>query len=270
MKTIMSKKTKQIKSKTDRVFEIDFVRGMLIIFMCLEHLAYYFYRYVFLGIWDNTILPAGVIQLGSWCNYFLYESTARPILRGVALALFFLVSGIASTFSKSNVKRATKILSFFVLLYILAFVAQNFIQYPVMLNFGVFLAYAFCILLFELFRKIPLWLHYVISVILLALSVLAYFFFADFGINPLRWFGISQYLNLQFLDDYPIFPSIFFFSLGVVLGKTIYKKKKNPLYKLNNCIVLKPVLWVGRNSLIVYGVHFLLYPIIFVIVSVAL
>ena len=102
----MSKKTKQIKSKTDRVFEIDFVRGMLIIFMCLEHLAYYFYRYVFLGIWDNTILPAGVIQLGSWCNYFLYESTARPILRGVALALFFSCVWNSINFFKKQCKKS--------------------------------------------------------------------------------------------------------------------------------------------------------------------
>lgn len=267
----MSKRTKQIDSiNIKRVFEIDFVRGMLIIFMCLEHLAYYFYRYVYLGIWNRNILPLGILQFGDWCNYFLYESIARPILRGIALALFFLVSGIATTFSKSNIKRAIKITLFFLFLYILAFIAQNFISYPVMLNFGVFLTYAFCILLFEIMHKMPFWLYIVASAIFLVLSVLAHFFFADFGINPLRWIGLSQYLNLQYLDDYPLFPSIFFFALGVILGKTFYKERKSPLYRLNNFVVLKPVLWVGKRSLLVYGVHFFLYPVIFIIVSVTL
>ena len=52
--------------------------------------------------------------------------------------------------------------------------------------------------------------------------------------------------------------------------KTIYKQRKSYLEKLNNYKALKPITWVGKNSLIVYGVHYFLYPAVFIIISIIL
>jgi uncharacterized membrane protein len=166
--------------------------------------------------------------------------------------------------------RALKIFSFFLFLYLIAFVAQNYIYYPIVLDFGVFLAYAVCIVVFQIINKAPLWTHIALTGILLVLSVFAHLYFPDFCINPLRWFGVSQKLNLHYLDEYPIFPSIFLYGIGIILGKTIYKQRKSYLEKLNNYKALKPITWVGKNSLIVYGVHYFLYPAVFIIISIIL
>jgi uncharacterized membrane protein len=139
-----------------------------------------------------------------------------------------------------------------------------------MLNFGVFLAYAVCIVFFEIVRRFYLSIHIIMASILLVLSILAFFFSPNFEINPFRWFGLSQYINLQYLDGYPIFPSIFFFGLGGIIGRTLYKKRKGYFNSLNKIMPLRPVNLVGRHSLWVYLGHVILFPIIFVIVAVSL
>lgn len=264
-------------TKSDRIFEIDFVRGILILIMCLEHFCYYVYRYCYVGIWDISKVSDGFYGFATQCNYFLYEWPYRQPLRAIGLGLFFIISGICCTFSRSNYKRGAKILLFFLGIYVAAFFTQNFIKYPMMLNFGVFLVYAFCMIALEPMKQLTHKMQGILVLILLAICILVLFLCPDFGVNPMRWFGLSQYINLQYLDDFALFPSMLLFALGIFLGGLLYKPKFGYLFSkqrigyLNSfplvTKIFKPVAWVGQHSLAIYAMQFVFLPLIFVAIT---
>jgi hypothetical protein len=177
------------------------------------------------------------------------------------------MAGVSFTFSHNNYKRSAIIAVFFALVYIIAAVCQNFFDNPVILNFGIFLGYAFYILLFQLIRKLPLWFHIVLTATLLALAICCQILEFNFELNPLRWFDLSQDWNMGHLDEWLLMPSLFFYSLGFVLGRTVYKNKTSKLQPLNKWIVFKPVLWFSKHSMIIYVANIVFYPILFIVLT---
>ena len=96
------------KEKKPRVWEIDFLRGLSIFMMFLDHflydvrtLPYYFSNYLKV---DNK----GFMGLVAFSNWF-YDSGVRVPLHIIFVALFFLLSGISCSFSKNNFAHAIKI-----------------------------------------------------------------------------------------------------------------------------------------------------------------
>jgi uncharacterized membrane protein len=81
-----------MEHKTNRIWEIDFLRGVAIIFMSLFHLLYdlsEFYKF-------NIDYTSGVVDL-------MGETSAL---------MFITLTGISCSLSKNNLKRGLKILFF--------------------------------------------------------------------------------------------------------------------------------------------------------------
>ncbi|MDR3186151.1 MAG: DUF1624 domain-containing protein [Christensenellaceae bacterium] len=58
--------------KDQRIFELDFIRGILIFLMCLQHLCWFFYRYLYCGIWEVNKVSTSLSAFSKFTNEFLY------------------------------------------------------------------------------------------------------------------------------------------------------------------------------------------------------
>jgi uncharacterized membrane protein len=255
------------RQQGQRIFELDFIRGILIFLMCLQHLCWFFYRYLYCGIWEAEKITASFLGFGKLTNEILYVYPYNLTAMSIAWCLYFLMAGISFTFSRKNYKRSAITVGFFLLVYVVAVLCQNFMKYPVVLNFGMFLGYAVYMLIFQLIRRFPLWFHIAISAILLVLAICCQVFEFNFELNPLRWFGLSQSWNMGYLDEWFIMPSLFFYALGGVIGRTIYKNKTSKLQQLNKWVIFKPLLWLGKHSMMVYVANIIAYPLLFIILT---
>lgn len=163
------------KTKTKRIFEIDFLRGFAICLMVMDHLFWNisnFIAYLFnTGIaYSNGILYNLPNNLGQvvpdWLfnymcagNWYIHWDI-REAFRIVILFIFFAVSGISFTFSKNNLKRGGIILGGGILISVVTFLLAYFgvISYGNFIPFGVLSCYGFIIIfcyLVDLFlRKI--------------------------------------------------------------------------------------------------------------------
>ena len=88
-----------MKKKAKRIFEIDLLRGLLIIMMVVDHLAYDFGQLApsFFLVSDA---PQALRDLIEWCNNYWYEAW-RINFRYAVIALFFILSGLSTYLSVS-------------------------------------------------------------------------------------------------------------------------------------------------------------------------
>ena len=86
-----------------RIWEIDFVRGVLIIGMLVDHFMF-FLGNLLPGIFANTSIPEWLMNTSNFAHAY-WEHPAKLAVRYFGLLLFFTLVGISSRFSKSNLKR---------------------------------------------------------------------------------------------------------------------------------------------------------------------
>ena len=249
-----------------RIVELDFIRGILILLMLIQHFFYFFYRYLYGGIWKRAVLSDSLIRFGYFLNEALYEKPYCNIAMNIGWCIFFVLAGINFNFSKNNKKRALILLIAFSIYYFICFLLQNYTPYPLTLNFGIFLGYAAYILLYEFIKRFPFNIAIISSIVFLILSIFSYIFNFNLEINPLRWFKLSQRINMNYLDQWSIFPSIFFYSEGYILGNTLYKEKKSRLLFFDKKI-FSPFLTLGKYSKYIYIGNLIVFPLAFIITT---
>ena len=102
-------KTTTIEKADKRIWEIDFLRGVLIIGMVIDH--FMFFLGTFPSFYKDCPLPDWLLNVSSFANaYWLNE--VKIVIRFFGVALFFLLTGISSKFSKSNLKRSVICMAF--------------------------------------------------------------------------------------------------------------------------------------------------------------
>jgi uncharacterized membrane protein len=257
----------KIKTENKRIWELDFLRGFLIFAMIIYHLFYFFYRYIYLQDWEFISRTSEIYIFAEWCMKFLYYSPFFEGLKFLGWQLFFIISGISSTLSKSNVKRAVNIGIFVCAMVIANLLCSVFIRYAVIVGYGVFFIYFYCMLLFELIRKKSIKVHIIVVAVLAVVTVLVMVFIPDLSASPLEWFGLSKKLKL-YNDNLYLFPMFFSFFVGGLLGKLFYEKKKQSL--LPNFFIKneKMFAFIGRHSMKFYIGHIILLPLIFITIAV--
>ena len=250
-------KTKNIKKK--RIWEIDFLRGLCVFLMVFDHLM--FDLWYFGDAWGN-------LGLVDFAYYFYWESAFRNIIRYFVIATFFFLSGISSTFSKSNFYRAFKVLIF-------AYGVTFFTSFvDIDIRFGVLHAFGYSMLMYavlDLFDK-TFWSKLIIGVVLTVFGILILNGSGEF----LRLSDNFQWLNNAIgfegkrysVDDYaPLLPWMGVLLLGSVAGKLFYKERKSLLQKLDTKIT-KPIEFLGRHALIIYPAHQVIMYGIFCLITI--
>lgn len=250
--------------------------------MVLDHLALLiatFFAYNWYGInWFERGLGD---QLSRFC-YWWWDSVDRDIAHNVVLVVFFAISGISCSFSRSNLKRGTQLLAF-ATAYSLVTVFDEYVLgiEGEIVRFGVLQFLAFSILLYALVdflckhdpRSIA-----ICSAGIAGITLILYFcytppqntpiFFA-FIFPPKDFWGNSTFYSQADVspgDLFTMIPYLAHFFLGGILGPVLYGRKRSLVPMLGGWWT-KPVEFIGRHALLIYLIHILLGAGILALVS---
>lgn len=241
----------------ERVFEIDLVRGFVLLLVILFHLAYDLYRFLELRVFSFIIHP-------------LFEAFLRKPFIGVLI----LISGISCSFSRDNLRRGKRMLIFSALLTLITYVIDNYVwNGSGMIWFNILHVISASSLIYALLdfltsRKrdrvgekaeegFTVLLLILGSYIILLNQILATYPYATV---PAAWwflpFGFPP-ANLRMMDYLPLLPWLGLFLVGAAIGRVAYKNKKsrftNGSPKLRAALL--PLAWIGEHSLAIYVLH---------------
>lgn len=240
------------KSLRVRAFELDMLRGLAVLMMILHHF-----------IFDLRYL------LGF--NIFAFQESwwFDALLRPVFLFIFLGVSGVCCTFSRSNSKRALKMV-LAALLFTGATTAVWLItELELAIFFNVLHLLALGTLVYSILEKVIKNAKSLLAVLVAAGSLLIWggmiipyipspdsYILLPLGILP---------QNSVIMGDYmPILPWLGFFFIGAALGRILYSEGRSLLPNASPTVLkaVSPFTWLGKNALLVYIFH---QPIILLI-----
>jgi uncharacterized membrane protein len=222
--------------RRDRIWEVDFLRGVSIILMVGYHLLYD------LGT---------MVGLRSFLGFSTDLSTRTWTIAQLFFAgLFVVLSGVSSTLSRGNIRRALKLMAVALLVTAATFVFDR----SSVIVFGILHCLAVSILLYGLFLEkagaaacagagaFVIGLGIVLDRLLTGVPI---------GTDWLLPFGIHR-PALGAFDYFPLFPWFGIFLVGATLGKSAYASKRS-LFPWRFPITF--VNLAGRHSLLIYIVH---------------
>ncbi len=228
-----------------RIWEIDFVRGLAIIFMVI-------FNYAFALDYLHVYTAAS-----GWLFWWLFPR--------LVAGTFILVAGIAAAVSyqktkdaKRRIRRGLTILAWGLLITIVTYAAvpQETIW------FGILHLIGLSVILSPLLIKLGT------NTLPVGLAVAAVGFYIG-GItisSPLLlWLGFVPY-NFATLDYFPLLPWLGVFSIGVYIGIRFYKNGKRVKRKEPRSAGV--ISFLGRHSLFIYLTHQIL--LLFVLYSLGL
>ena len=212
-------------TKKERIWEIDFLRGISIIMMIIFHI---------------------IFDLRDIYNYPVYYDRGFIYYMGkVAVITFILISGISSSFSKSNVKRGLKILAI-----ALGITIVTHLYSPALgIKFGILHFFGISMIVYPVFKN----MNKYVLIVMGTLIIIAGGYSSNIVVtsNYLFPFGLisSSFVSS---DYYPLLPWFGVFLYGIAAGRTFYKEKRSLFnFTLKNNFIT----FLGRNSLIIYVVH---------------
>ncbi|MDX9873095.1 MAG: heparan-alpha-glucosaminide N-acetyltransferase [Clostridia bacterium] len=223
-----------MKQKAARIWELDLIRGIALVLMIYFHVVYdlkELYQY-------NASYQSGI-------NYYLGKLSG---------SLFIFVAGISSFLTRSNTKRALKLLAIALLITL----ATHLYNPAMGIKFGILHFLAVCMLTapyagkLRPHRLLLLGTLVIVSATYLTEIQVTHNFFFMFGLTTTSF--ISS-------DFYPLIPWYGVFLYGLAAGKHFYREKKS-LFTLSPPDNL--FLMAGRRTLWVYLLH---QPIILLVLS---
>ena len=217
------------KAQNKRIGELDFLRGIALLLMTYFHV-----------IFDLSEIYGYDVDYTSGFNYFTGKAAG---------ILFILISGISCNLSRSNWKRALKILAVAMGITVVTHIYSYVYNVEMGIKFGILHFLGLSILMYPVFKRLNNVLLTIIGTVIIILGEYVkklkpgFDYFFIFGIISERF--VSS-------DYYPLVPWLGVFIYGVVLGKLLYKDKKSYLkYNINGNIIN----WLGRNTLLIYIIH---------------
>ncbi len=224
------------KPHLERIWEIDFLRGLSIVLMVGYHLLYDLGAMVglksFFGFSTDLSTPAWLAA-----QYFF-------------AALFVVLSGISSTLSRGNVRRALKLLAVAIVITGATYAFNS----AAAIHFGILHCLGVSILLYGLaFERAtaPACAASGAVILLAGLALPAILKSMPVRFDWLLPLGIHTPGYSSF-DYFPLFPWLGVFLVGVALGKSVYApgrsliRRRLPVTFINHA---------GRHSLLIYILH---------------
>ncbi len=223
-----------------RLPEIDFARGMAVIFMVLFNWSF---TLSFLNVYT---LPGG----------FFYWWLFPRIIGGT----FIFLAGLSLILSYNRVKTLekrkiwAKLISrgFKICLIAIGITAATIISYPqYTIYFGILHLIGLSIVLSVIFLKFNL------NKLFLGVPIFISGFFLQsltFDTPFFLLFGLAPH-NFQTFDYWPLFPWFGLFLMGMCTGDFYSKKKSLDKKRILNFPLLKQICFLGKKSLVIYLVH---------------
>lgn len=209
----------------NRIWEIDFLRGLAIILMIIYHLSF---------------------DLSEMYDYSInYERGIIYIIGKLSSTLFIILAGISSTLSRNNTKRSFRVLLFALLITVVTY----FYDPEEFIGFGILHLLGFSMLISPFFIN-----QKKVSLIILSIGIITLGMYFKNISAPNNYFFFLGLISpsYQALDYFPIFPYLGIFLLGTYLGKSFYAQKLS-LFK--NDYSLKIINYLGKHSFTIYLIH---------------
>lgn len=259
-----------------RIWEIDAVRGFMMLLLVCNHLYTTVDAFCIQGIYENFDSYAWVNitdPLHFWFDWGAdgeifstpHIAFLRKYLNEPVVAFFFVISGISYRFSRNNLRGGFRLMLgaafvgvFTKLLEIYTGDESQFIR------FGALHCYAMCHLIyyFLLEERSNKTLLLISAVVL----VVGYYLRHHHVYLDLPWllpFGIRE--NGVYIRDYwPIFPMLGWFLIGIVAGRKYYGEKHSLFPKQEGRNWYKPLCFLGRHSGLIYCGHMVVYSLVFI------
>ena len=243
-----------LEENKKRILEIDLLRGVAVFLMMLHHFIFDL-RYI-VGL-----------------DVFAFQETVwfQEYLRPPVIAVFIMVSGISSSFSRSNLRRGVRLLIASLILTcgsLLVRYLTNLDQGVVVFN--VFHVLAISIIVYALLEKIyqrkktmdtyRFKFFLLLTILGTALIFLPGILQGKFGLKStvLNIIFFAEYpADMKLLDNMALFPWLGFFLIGAAFGLVLYRKRNSLLPEPGPRLgkVLAPLTFFGRNALWVYLLH---------------
>ncbi len=218
-----------------RIWELDMLRGLLVVVMVLFHL------------WYDLVYLFGVTELTAPGLFnFLSAWTGVP---------FVIISGICVTFGTHPVRRGLTVLAGGVLVsaVTLGMYLLNFAGPDILIYFGVLHCLGICMLLWPLFKRLP---DPALAVLGLAMAAVGLYLKNNVRVD-FPWLTVLGVPSWGFAssDYFPLLPNLGYFLVGAFLGRTVYARRESLLPKLSGSLISRPLEFLGCHSLIIYLVH---------------
>jgi uncharacterized membrane protein len=226
----------RLRERPSRIWEIDFLRGLSIILMVGYHILFDLSELC--GIRTLIGIPINLSTRAWWAAVMFFAG------------LFIVLSGISSTLSRSNIRRALKLLVVSIAVTAATYVFDS----SSAVYFGILHCLASCILIYGLtLEKSKPRTCAAAGAIVLGLSVAVSLIMkkAPVRFDWLLPFGIHSQTFASF-DYFPLLPWFGIFLAGAVLGKSIYAPRRSLIPKRLPPIFINAA---GRHSLLIYIVH---------------
>ena len=274
------------KSTTGRIWEIDFLRGLCVFLMLFDHIAIMLateFGPAWYGGWIGmeTSTEFGA-KLCNFMRWYCAESALREIGHPVVLFIFFSISGISCSFSRSNLKRGLILAVISGLYSLVTYILSITMDSTLLVTFGVLHFYAVCILVWAIIclvvknNKIA---KMIVSGFIVILVAVLYFCYKApattpkwlFWIWPRKHFdGTPSLFYQQGMvspgDLFTLVPYASFFFAGTFLQPLLYSKRRSLLPKLDRGWH-RPFTFLGRHAIGVYLVHIVAVAVLLCFVS---
>jgi uncharacterized membrane protein len=243
-----------------RVWELDFLRGLALLLMLLDHLMYDFSEMynIFVNFFDAPDFLWKLMNLGEW---WFYESVLRKAGHYVFAFVFLLVTGISYALSKDNGKRCIKLWCMAIILSLATMLIDSFAALGATVYFGVLQCMALGLTL-NLFIDKVIKNDYVLlftgAAIIITGIVIRWYEMPWRSVWYVCDFRSFMEVALGFVrvggDHFGIFPSLGVVLVGAYLGKTFYREKRSLLPSLDGRWN-KAFCFVGQRTGWIYLLH---------------
>lgn len=224
------------KPRRERIWEIDFLRGLSIILMVGYHILYDLGAMAglksFLGFSTDLSTPAWMAA-----QYFF-------------AALFVVLSGISSTLSRGNVRRALRLLAVAIVITGVTYAFNS----AATIHFGILHCLGVSILLYGLAlarAKAPACAAAGAGVLAAGLALPFILKSVTIRFDWLLPLGIHAPGYSSF-DYFPLFPWLGVFLVGAALGKSVYAQRRSLIRRR---LPTSFINYAGRHSLLIYILH---------------
>ncbi|MGN0819227.1 MAG: heparan-alpha-glucosaminide N-acetyltransferase domain-containing protein [Christensenellaceae bacterium] len=254
------------KNLTNRILEIDVIRGACILLMVFDHAMFDMFG-LFPNIFSNY---PGANTFVNWLydasyNYWLWD--VRIVVQEIVIFVFFALTGVCCSFSRSNLKRGGLLflvaLGVSVVTHVVSFVIGDMNNAVI---FGVLHCMSLSLLIVGCLEKAGTdkYVYLVAGIICVTVGIFIHtkqvrVSYDEYSFFKALWLSVIGLIEVGG-DTMPLILYGGETFIGVFIGKAFYADKKS-LFKRgysNN-----PLTFAGRNSLSIYVLHQLIIPIVF-------
>lgn len=256
---------------SNRILEIDLLRGIAVLFMILDHIMYDLW-----GLLPDMFLDYPIKLYNFASSYWVWDF--RIYFRYFIVFIFMGLVGVCGSFSKSNINRGLKLLGIAMLLTIGTLILSIYTgSYFNLITFGTLHCIALSLIMIGIMQKFinNKWIYLIIGLIMVGFGAyneyICEFAFID---ESTKLKEMIEIIFGQILGSIEFGGDTMGFLLnggqvliGVFIGKLLYQKRESVFnFKYSNNVVT----YVGRNSLLVYFLHQVIIPIVIGLILIML